>query len=159
MQQAPKALLAGLPPSQVAEFPAWVRARQHAPMAVRVVAVAMPAERAEAARERARRESRRKGHEPQAETGFTAGFVLLATNLTAAEATAADLADAYRWRWQIEREFRRFKGITRVRRLRQETPESIRTHLLGALVVWLLAHRAAHEADFFPWGCPLRDVD
>jgi hypothetical protein len=154
----PRALLGHLRFGEVGEFQAWVRARGHRPCAVRVVAVRLPEEEARRAWERSARESRRKRHVPLPNQEFLSAFVVMVTNLAPDEASAAVVADAYRWRWQIELEFKRLKSITQVRRLTYETDESVRVYLLALLAVWLLSHKIARQRAFFPWGYPLGGV-
>ena len=140
---------------QVGEFPGWVRARGEPPVLVRIVSVPLSTSQAAAARKRSRRESRRKGHQPDPTTGFAAGFVTLAANVEVEEAPAATVADAYRWRWQVELEFKRLKSITGVRSLANWKEEMVRCYLLALLAVWLLTHKIVRRGAFFPWGYPL----
>ena len=84
-----------------------------------------------------------------------ADFVTLATNVDAQKASTVTIADAYRWRWQVELEFKRFKGTTGVRRLVNWKDDMVRCYLLALLAVWLLTHKIARSGAFFPWGYPL----
>jgi hypothetical protein len=156
---AARTALGGSRVGEVVEFEAWVRARGEKPARVRIVAVRLSSSKAAAARKRSMQESKRKGHRPDPTTGFTAGFVSLATNVEVREASAETVADAYRWRWQVELEFKRFKGITGVRRLVNWKDEMVRCYLLALLAVWLLTHKIARSGAFFPWGYPLARDD
>jgi len=151
----PRPMLKGLAPGTCREFTAWVRPAGMAPLAVRVVAVAKTPEKAEAARRASAKESRRKGHKPDPFNLWMCGFVTLVTNLSPEEADTATLAEAYRWRWQIELEFKRLKSIAQVRSLPNQKDETVEFYLLAMMAVWLLCHRMLRESAFFPWGCPL----
>ena len=85
-----------------------------------------------------------------------AQFITLATNLSETDVTKESVTEAYRWRWQIEREFRRFKSTTYIRKLVNHKDTTVEVYLLAAMVAWLLAHRIAQQKTFFPWGYPLR---
>ena len=124
-------------------------------MLVRIVALRKDPEKGEKARRAARSMSMRKGHKPRQLTLFLADFVTLATNLTALEMTPAAVADAYRWRWQIEWAFKRFKSAMRIRRLVNLKEEMVKFYLHSAFCIWLLTERIARQRAFFPWGYPL----
>ena len=150
-----KQALGTLRTGNVGEFFAWVRSRKEEPVRVRVVATRLDNQKAEAARKHSQEESTRKGHKPNATTGFVAGFVLLVTNVKISDAPARAVADAYRWRWQIELEFKRLKSITGVRRLDNWKDEMVKCYLLALIAAWLLTHKIARTGAFFPWGYPL----
>lgn len=151
----PQSWVEGLAPGQIAEREVWIRPANGEPFPVRVLAIAKTAEEAEKARRKARKLSERKGHTPDKQSLFLAGYILLVTNLSRKQASASVIAMAYRWRWQIERAFRRLKSGTSVRRLPCQNAVSAEVYLLSLLVAWLLAHRIAREGFFFPWGCPI----
>jgi hypothetical protein len=152
----PLTLLGDMIPGETREFAAWVRAKGEKPLHVRVVVVRKSPQAAAQTAKRSQKESTRKGHQPRELTLFLSGFVTLVTNLSLAEADTRTVAEAYRWRWQIEREFKRFKSTTQVRRLPNHKDASVQVYLLALLAVWLLANRMARQNVFFPWGLPLR---
>ncbi len=82
-------------------------------------------------------------------------FIVLATNLSETDVAKESIAEAYRWRWQIEREFRRFKSTTYIRKLVNQKDNTVEVYILAAMVAWLLSYRIAHQKTFFPWGYPL----
>ena len=151
----PRVWLAGLLPNQHREIRAWVRAEKQDPVQVRIVAVRKDPEKGERARKAARDMSTRKGHKPRELTLFLADYVTLATNLTPEEMTLEAVAAAYRWRWQIEMAFKRFKSTMKIRRLVNQNEEMVRFYLYAAFCIWLLTERIARERAFFPWGYPL----
>lgn len=151
----PMRKLAALKPGEIGEFTAWSRPKGHDPIKLRIVVVRKTIEAENLSRQRSRKESERKGHCPRKETLFLAGFVTLATNLETEELDAVGVCLAYRWRWQIEREFKRLKTTSNIRRLDNFKDESVEPFLLTLFIVWFLANRIARESAFSPWGCPL----
>jgi hypothetical protein len=151
----PREKLAKLHPGAILEFSGEVRPRNAAPFMLRIIVIRKNPDAGEKSRCDARRESQRKGHHPRAETLFLADFVTLATNLPPETLDPSSVAQAYRWRWQIEREFRRLKSTTLVRRLDNFKDEAVEAYLLALLIAWLLANKLARESAFFPWGYPL----
>ena len=105
---------------------------------VRLIAQRLPDEEAEEARRRARQASRKKGHTPAKETLFAAGYILLVTNLPAAEWPTEQVLELYRLRWQIELLFKRLKSILNPDNLRAKDPVLAQVYLLGKLVGALL---------------------
>jgi IS4 transposase len=151
----PREKLEGLQPGAILEFSAEVRPKHANPFMLRIIVIRKNPDAGEKSRCNARRESQRKGHRPRAETLFLADFVTLATNLPSENLDPSGVAQAYRWRWQIEREFRRLKSTTLVRRLDNFKDEAVEAYLLALLIAWLLANKLARERAFFPWGYPL----
>jgi hypothetical protein len=155
----PQHWLAERPPGAPCECWAWVRPRRDPPFRVRAVVVRLDPAHAETNRRKARQLSTRKRHTPRPATLFLAQFVTLVTNLEEQELDARAICEAYRWRWQIELAFKRFKSSTLIRRLVNQKPEMVRVYLYAALCLWLLTERMAHDSAFFPWGCPLAGGD
>jgi hypothetical protein len=106
----PEQRLSEMKCGEIREFHAWVKGKTTDPFPIRIVVIKKDKQSAEKAVRQCIAESKRKGHTPQDLTLFLAQFVTLATNLSETDATKEEIADAYRWRWQIEREFRRFKS-------------------------------------------------
>ncbi|MFN3763482.1 MAG: transposase, partial [Anaerolineae bacterium] len=122
---------------------------------VRLIAQALPPEKAEAARRRAHQASRKKGHTPRKETLFAAGYILLLTNLSAGLWTAEAVLGLYRLRWQIELLFKRLKGLLSLVGLRAKDSALAQAYLLGKIVGLLLIEGPSVElatgrlADWF----------
>lgn len=152
---APEQRLSDMKCGEIREFTAWVKGKTTEAFPVRIVVVKKDKQSAEKAVRQCITESKRKGHTPQAITLFMAQFVTLATNLSETDVTKESIAEAYRWRWQIEREFRRFKSTTYIRKLVNQKDTTVEVYLLAAMVAWLLSHRIARHKSFFPWGYPL----
>jgi len=105
---------------------------------VRLVAQRLPTEKAEEARRRARKASKKKGRTPRKETLFAAGYVLLLTNLLVGEWSTEQVLALYRLRWQVELLFKRLKSILNLDHLRAKDPVLAQVYLLGKLVGALL---------------------
>lgn len=112
---------------------------------VRLIAQALPPQKAEAARRRARQASQKKGHTPRKETLFAAGYLLLLTNLPAQLWTAEAVLGLYRLRWQVELLFKRLKQILRLENLRVKDPVLAQVYLLGKVLALLLTEEVAQE--------------
>ena len=152
---APEQQLSSMTCGEIQEFNAWIKSNNET-FPCRIVVVKKDKQSAEKALRHCIYESSRKGHTPQKITLFMAQFITLATNLSETDVTKENVTEAYRWRWQIEREFRRFKSTTYIRKLVNQKDTTVEVYLLAAMVAWLLSHRIAQQKSFFPWGYPLR---
>jgi hypothetical protein len=127
---------------------------------LRLIAVALPPEKAAALRRQRIRQARLKGRTLGEETLFFAGFVLLITTLPASQWSAAQLVELYRCRWQVEMLFKRIKQLLSLHRLRCETKESAVAIIAALLIAWLLIEGEAESlrrqlTDGEPLSCPL----
>jgi transposase len=109
------------------------------------------------AAERARRKARRKAqtlqHEVSADALELSKYVLVLTNLEPESWSAAQVLELYRCRWQIERAFKRLKGLLQLGQLPKQDPASGRAWLQLKLLLALIIERLCHQARFFsPWG-------
>ena len=140
---------------EILEFTAWAKGKNTDPFPLRIVVVRKDKESAEKALRHCIHESKRKGHTPKKITLFMSQFIVLATNLSETDVAKERIAEAYRWRWQIEREFRRFKSTTYIRKLVNQKDSTVEVYILASMVAWLLSYKIAKQKSFFPWGYPL----
>ncbi len=105
---------------------------------LRLLAAPLSADKAEAARRRARRNAEKKGRQVSAGTLLAAGFLLLLTNLPAALWPMELVFWLYRLRWQIELQFKRYKSLLQLAQLRVLDPTMIQICLLCKLLAILL---------------------
>ena len=105
---------------------------------MRVLALRLPAEVAEQARERVYARAKRKKQVVRPETLLLAGWVLLLSTWNARDFAAEELFWLYRSRWQIELLIKQLKQFLLLVRLRSSHPETVRTTVLAALVAWAL---------------------
>jgi DDE family transposase len=85
---------------------------------VRLIALHLPAEAAEAARARKRKKARKDGRSVSEASWFFAGWVLLITTLPQAHGSAQEVLRLYRASWPIELVFKRLKQWWRLSLLR-----------------------------------------
>jgi len=93
-----------------------------------------------------------------AETREYACYVLVFTTLREGQATAREVLESYRLRWQIELIFKRLKSIVQMGHVPKQDDHSSRAWLYGKLLVPLLSQKLAREgSSISPWGYPLRE--
>lgn len=113
--------------------------------AVRLIALQLPHEAAEAARARKLKKARKDGRCVSAATLFFAGWILLITTLPAVDWSAQDVLRLYRARWQIELFFKRLKQLLRLSLLRCVRIQSVQASIRLLLVAWALHQEVADE--------------
>ena len=111
---------------------------------VRLIAKALPQEMADHARQRARTRAKKQGRTLRDETLYACGFMLLLTNLPAAQWTAAQVLDLYRLRWQVEVLFHRWKSLLSLAHLRAHDPRMVQTYLLAKLLLIVMCDAFSH---------------
>lgn len=131
------------PPAQVL---VWVKTPQGR-FPVRVIARAIPPEKADLQRKRLRAEAKRKKTNQDDRTLLAAGFVMLVTNLPETWLPAQVLS-LYRFRWQIELVFKCLKSILNFDHLRAKDPELAQVYLLTKLLISLLLTEAQWRLVF-----------
>ena len=151
----PQQKLSRMKCGEILEFNAWVKGKKTDAFPVRIVVLKKDKISAEKALRQCIHESKRKGYTPQKITMFMSQFIVLATNLSEKDVAQESIAEAYRWRWQIEREFRRFKSTTYIRKLVNQKDSTVEVYILASMVAWLLSYKIAKQKSFFPWGYPL----
>jgi hypothetical protein len=160
-------LLADASGDRVLDLAAWLDAAPAAAPSERPVGIAVPAtaehpaqrlplrlvtqrlapDQAAAGRRRARQEAARHGRTPARLTLLAAGFVLLLTSLPATDWPAASVLALYRFRWQIELQIKRLKGLLALDHLRTKDDTLAQVCLLARLLVALVLDH---------WARPLR---
>lgn len=125
-------------PAQVA---VWVNTPQGL-FPVRVIARAIPPEKAEKIRQRVRAEAKRKKTKLDDRTLLAAGFVMVVSNLPELSWMPGEILALYRFRWQIELVFKRLKSLLCFDHLRATDPQLAQVYLLTKLLVALLLTEA-----------------
>ncbi len=105
---------------------------------VRVLALRLPPEEAQKARERVEARAKRKQQVVRPETLQLAGWVLLLSTLEARDFSAEEVFWLYRSRWQIELLIKQLKQFLLLVRLRSHHPETVQATVLAALLAWVL---------------------
>jgi hypothetical protein len=119
----------------------------------RVIALKLPAPIARRKRQQVRRAASKKGRAPQPKSLEAAGYVLLWTTLPAKHFAPGVVLEWYRFRWQVELAFKRYKQLLRLGRLPHQDEEAaqgwIQAKLLLALLLETMYRNAAAVS---PWG-------
>jgi Transposase DDE domain len=135
---------------QTREWPAWVRDDEGL-IAVRVCALKKSAEQTRKSQGRLREVAARKGRNLQPDTLEAAGYVVVLTTLP--EASARQILELYRHRWQIELGFKRLKSLLHLGHLKKTDPVGAKAWLQGKLfVATLIETLIAVGERFSPWG-------
>lgn len=125
----------------------------------RLVIIRKTPEAAETARKRLRREHQRKQRKGDVDprTLEAAGYILLVTSVDHDRLSANEVADLYRYRWQVELAFKRLKSLLHLDDLPAYDPDLARTFLLAKLLTaWLLDTLVQKSRDFSPRSCNVR---
>lgn len=107
-------------------------------------ALHLNAQQCHRARRRAKRQARRRGRTPRAQTLFLSEWVLVLTTLPPSELSAATILELYRIRWQVELVIKRYKSLLAAARVRAKRGSPLaKVYLLGKLLFALLVERRA----------------
>ena len=109
-----------------------------APLALRLVAVKMPKDKAVQSVRAARKDAKSDGRQIQPGTLISAEWVILVTSLAAADYPPAKVLELYRLRWRIEIAFKRFKSVIGLESPPGECPEVAKAWVLCHLIAVLL---------------------
>jgi Transposase DDE domain len=155
------------------DVPAWLRTlspglyerqamvvEQKDCLPVRLIALVLPEDQAEALRRQKQRQARDKGRTLSPEALFLAGFVLLVTTLPAPSWSSEQLLELYRARWQIEVLFKRIKAVLALHILPAQTPQGAQAMICALLVAWMLIEEDVQTlrrqlSDGEPLECPI----
>jgi hypothetical protein len=123
------------------------------PLILRLVIRRKDPEQAEAEQKRLLKAAKKRGKQPDPRTLEAAKYILLLTSLPAAVFPPADILALYRFRWQIELAFKRFKSLAGLDTLPAKTPELARAWIYARLIVAIIAERIAGQVpDSSPSG-------
>lgn len=152
--------LRSLPEAQVGVFDVEIQPspRDHTPeVPVRLVALRKSEEAAAAARKKLLRKASQQRKTPQPQTLELASYVLVLTSTSAADFSAEEILEIYRFRWQIELVFKQLKSLLHLDELPAKDPSLARTFLFAKLLAALLLEELTHAyLSFSPWGFRLR---
>ena len=138
---------------QIAAWDALVPFEERAPVPVRICVVRKSKIAIALAHKRLRRKASKHGSELQPQTLIYAEYVMVLTTFPEKEFPAALVLEWYRFRWQIELVFKRFKQIAQLGHLPKQDQESSKAWLYGKLFVALLTDKVLAQARALsPWG-------
>lgn len=113
------------------------RARQPSLLALRLIAVPLPANKAAINRKKLKRTASKHQDKFDPRSLIAAGFMVLVTSLPA-EIPAAEIYAAYRLRWQVELAFKRLKSLIQIDQLPTRTAAGGLSWLYPHLILLLL---------------------
>lgn len=126
------------------------------PMSARLCVVRKTKAAIALANKRLRRRAQKRGWQLKAETLIYAEYVMVLTTFPETEFPAALTLEYYRFRWQVELVFKRFKQIAQLGHLPKRDPQSSKAWLYGKLFVALLTEKIIQQARALsPWGYEL----
>jgi hypothetical protein len=162
--QAPDGSKFGLPErlksiaatGQMEQWEVLVPFQDHAPISARLCVVRKSQTAIAQAQKKLRRHASKHGTQLQPETLVYAQYVMVLTTFPEPEFSLQQVLDHYRFRWQIELVFKRFKQIAQLGHLPKHDQDSAKAWLYGKLFVALLTEKLIQHARVFsPWGYPL----
>lgn len=108
------------------------------------------------AHKRLRRRASRRCTQLQPETLVYAEYVMVLTTFPKRDFSGLRILWLYRFRWQIELVFKRFKQIAQLGHVPKHDPDSAKAWLYGKLFVALLTEKVIQQARALsPWGYEL----
>jgi hypothetical protein len=138
---------------QIAVWNALVPFAKRPPVSVRICAIRKSKAAIALAHKQLRRKASKQGSELQPETLIYAEYVMVLTTFPEREFPAPLVLEWYRFRWQIELVFKRFKQIAQLGHLPKQDPDSAKAWLYGKLFVALLTDKVLAQARALsPWG-------
>jgi hypothetical protein len=138
---------------QIAAWSALVPLQGRAPVPVRICAIRKSKIAISLAHKQLRRKASKQGSQLQPETLVYAEYVTVLTTFPQEEFPARMVLEWYRFRWQIELVFKRFKQIAQLGHLPKQDAESSKAWLYGKLFVALVTDKVLAQARALsPWG-------
>lgn len=123
------------------------------PLILRLVIRRKDPEQAEAEQKRLLKDAKKRGKQPDPRSLEAAKYILLLTSLPADALPPADILTLYRFRWQIELAFKRFKSLAGLDTLPAKKPELARAWIYARLIVAIIAEQIAGQVpDTSPSG-------
>src|SRR3981189_2922908 len=123
------------------------------PLMLRPVIRRKTPEQAEAAQNRLLKDAKKRGKQPDPRSLEAAKYILLLTSLPADAFPPTDILTLYRFRWQIELAFKRFKSLAGLDMLPAKKPELARAWIYARLIVAIIADQIAGQVpDSSPSG-------
>jgi hypothetical protein len=123
------------------------------PLILRLVIRRKDPDQAEAEQKRLLKDAKKRGRQPDPRSLEAAKYILLLTSLPAAAFPPTDILALYRFRWQIELAFKRFKSLAGLDMLPAKKPELARAWIYARLIVAIIAEQIAGQVpDSSPSG-------
>jgi Transposase DDE domain len=120
------------------------------PLLLRLVIRRKDQEDVEAEQKRLRQNASKHGTKLDPRTLEAAKYIMLLTSLPAETFPTADILALYRFRWQIELAFKRFKSLAGLDQLPAKDPRLARAWIYSRLIVAIIAERIAGQVPESP---------
>lgn len=118
----------------------------------RICVIRKDAESIQRSRKEEIENARRKGRSISEETLFINEYTVLFTTFEKEKFSLRKILAIYRWRWQIELVFKRFKSLLALGCLPKTTDESSKAWLYGKMFLALLIEKLSYQqCAFSPW--------
>lgn len=138
---------------QTGEWNVLIPFEENPPLPVRLCVVRKSQTSIALAHKKLRRYASKHGTRLQPETLIYAQYVMVLTTFPRKEFSVEQILEGYRFRWQIELIFKRFKQIAQLGHLPKYDQESAQAWLYGKLFVALLTEKLVqHAGALSPWG-------
>jgi len=123
------------------------------PLILRLVIRRKDPEQAATEQKRLLKDARKRGKQPDPRSFEAAKYILLLSSLPLNDFSPADILAIYRFRWQIELAFKRFKSLAGLDMLPARKPELARAWIYARLIVAIIADQIAGQVpDSSPSG-------
>jgi Transposase DDE domain len=120
------------------------------PLILRLVIRRKDPEQTEAEQKRLLKDAKKRGKQPDPRSLEAAKYILLLTSLPATVFPPSDILALYRFRWQIELAFKRFKSLAGLDQLPAKNPGLARAWIYARLIVAIIAERIAGQVPDSP---------
>jgi hypothetical protein len=151
--QLPQRLESITKTGQIAQWDILVPNEEKPPLAARLCVVRKSQAAAARAQKKLKRRASKTGATLQAKTLLYANYVMVLSTFPKEKFPPESILEFYRFRWQIELVFKRFKQIAQLGHLPKYDQQSAKAWLYGKLFVALLTEKLIHHAvALSPWG-------
>lgn len=141
---------------QAREWTAYIPFEDNPPVPARLCVIRKSQTAIALAHKKLRRYASKHGTQLQPETLIYAQYVMVLTTFPREEFSLEQVLEWYRFRWQIELVFKRFKQIAQLGHLPKYDDDSAQAWLYGKLFVALLTEKLIqHAGSLSPWGYKL----
>ena len=120
------------------------------PLVLRLVIRRKDQEHVEAEQKRLRQNASKHGKKIDPRTLEAAKYIMLLTSLPVETFPTADILALYRFRWQIELAFKKFKSLAGLDQLPAKEPRLARAWIYARLIVAIIAERIAGQVPDAP---------
>jgi hypothetical protein len=146
-------------PGQIAVWNVRVPYEERPPVNTRLCVIRKSEAATDLAVKKLKRRASKHGMQLLPETLVYARYVMVLTTFPEVQYPATAVLECYRFRWQIELVFKRFKSIAQLGHLPKQDEDSSHAWLYGKLLVALLTEKVIRQASALsPWGYCLQGI-